>query len=173
MSVTQKFVVGTDFPNLGWNKVGGGHVVPADESGWRLLVVYRGKHCPICRSYLGKIDGLRDRLTELGVTLWAVSADPIERASEEVTGENWSIDVLAGLSQDDMRTLGLYISSPRSPDETDRNFSEPAMFLIRPDGIVHSIDVASAPIYRPEFETVLEGIKFIRENDYPVRGVED
>ncbi len=173
MSVMQKFTVGTAFPKRGWDQVGGGHVVPADESGWRLLVVYRGKHCPICRSYLGKINDLRDRIAERDVKLWAVSADPIERATEEATAEDWSINVLAGLSEDDMRTLGLFISSPRSPDETDRNFSEPAMFLIRPDGVVHSVDIASAPFYRPELDTLLQGIKFIQENNYPVRGVED
>lgn len=173
MSVPAKFEVGTAFPRLGWDKVGGGRVVPGDESGWRLFVVYRGKHCPICRSYLGKINGMRSRFADLGVRVWAVSADPIERATEEAEEEGWSLDILTGLSEDDMRVLGLYISSPRSPKETDRDFSEPAMFLIRPDGIVHSVDVASAPFYRPELETLVNGIEFIQQNDYPVRGKED
>ncbi|WP_238542412.1 redoxin domain-containing protein [Sphingomonas sp. PAMC 26621] len=171
MSVNEKFQSGAAFPPLGWEKVGGGRIMPARESGWRLLIVYRGKHCPICRRYLGKIDAMQDKFVELGVTLWAVSADPIDRAAEEADMEGWTLPVLAGLSEDDMRTLGLYISSPRSPDETDRNFSEPAMFLIGPAGDVRAVDISSAPYLRPELETLIGGIRFVQEKDDPARGV--
>ena len=33
-----------------------------------------------------------------------------------------------------MQALGLYVSTPRSPQETDRPFAEPGLFLINPDG---------------------------------------
>ena len=173
MSVPAKFQSGASFPPLGWDRVGGGRIVPAQESGWRLLIVYRGKHCPICRRYLGKINSMQEKFVELGLTLWAVSADPVDRAAEEVEQENWTFPILAGLSKDDMHTLGLYISSPRSPDETDRNFAEPAMFLIGPDGNVRAVDIASAPYLRPELETLLGGIQFVQEKDYPARGIVD
>ena len=47
-----KMSAGAAFPPMGWDAVGGGRVEPAQGSGWRLLVVYRGKHCPICKTYL-------------------------------------------------------------------------------------------------------------------------
>ncbi len=69
-----------------------------------------------------------------------------------------------------MKTLGLYVSSPRSPEETDRPFAEPATFVIDPEGALHIIDISNAPFSRPDLEGLLNGLKFIRENDYPIRG---
>jgi hypothetical protein len=69
-----------------------------------------------------------------------------------------------------MKTLGLYISDPRSPQETDRPFSEPGLFVINADGAVQIVDVSNAPFARPELKGVANGIKFVRGNDYPVRG---
>ena len=79
--------------------------------------------------------------------------------------------VLAGLSEEEMRTLGLYISSPRSPDETDRNFAEPATFVINPDGKVQIVDVSNAPFARPDLKGLLDGIRFVMAKHYPVRGI--
>lgn len=69
-----------------------------------------------------------------------------------------------------MRELGLYISDPRSPQETDRPFAEPAIFAINPDGNVQVVDISNAPFSRPDLASLLSGLKFIREKQYPVRG---
>ncbi len=53
-----------------------------------------------------------------------------------------------------MRTPVLYISSPRSRAEADRNFAEPAMFLIGPASDVRSVDISSAPYLRPHLDTL-------------------
>lgn len=69
--------------------------------------------------------------------------------------------------------LGLYISAPRSPNETDRLFPEPGLFVVNPEGKAHIIDVSNAPFARPDLRGVLNGLKFIRERDYPIRGTAD
>ncbi|TPW27694.1 redoxin domain-containing protein [Pararhizobium mangrovi] len=173
MSFPTKFEAGGPFPSLSWQPTEGERVTPANEAGWRLLIIYRGKHCPICRKFLGRVDSMRDKFKALGVTLWALSADPVERAREEAEQEGWTIPILTGLAEDEMRTLGLYISSPRSANETDRNFAEPAMFLIGPAGTVQAVDVASAPYLRPDLDTVLAGISFVQDKDSPARGIVD
>ncbi len=72
-----------------------------------------------------------------------------------------------------MRALGLYISEPRSPQETDRPFAEPGLFVINPEGKLQIIDISNAPFARPDLATVLMGIKLIQEKSYPIRGTLD
>ena len=72
-----------------------------------------------------------------------------------------------------LRTLGLYISNPRTPPETDKQFSEPGLFVINPEGKAHVIDISNAPFARPDLAQVLNGIKFAREKKFPVRGTVD
>lgn len=42
-----KLSAGSAFPDLTVPKVGGGELAPAKLEGWRMVVVYRGKHCPL------------------------------------------------------------------------------------------------------------------------------
>ena len=70
-----------------------------------------------------------------------------------------------------MRALGLYISEPRSPRETDRPFPEPALFVVNPQGNIQIIDISNAPFARPDLNAVLKGLKFIQEKQYPIRGM--
>jgi hypothetical protein len=74
------------------------------------------------------------------------------------------------LSIDQARELGLYISEPRSSQETDRPFAEPGTFVVNPDGALQIIDISNAPFSRPDPAGLLNGIKVIREKDYPIRG---
>jgi len=173
MSVHNKFEAGAPFPAFAWPKVGGGHITPGAGIDWRLLIVYRGAHCPLCTKYLANLCQLKEDFETLGVRLWALSADPLEKATSQVEREGWSIPVLAELKPDEMRTLGLYMSAPRSPQETDRDFSEPGAFLINPDGKVQIVDISNAPFARPDPASLLAGIRIIIEHDYPIRGTAD
>lgn len=137
---------------------------------WQMLVVYRGKHCPVCRRYLKTLDDLSDQFSALGVEILAVSADPKERVELEAREEGWRFPVGYGLSQEQMRSLGLYISEPRSLQETDRPFPEPGLFVVNPEGKVQIVDVSNAPFARPDLNNVLQGLKFIQEKQYPIRG---
>lgn len=173
MSVSTKFTAGAIFPDFSWMAVDGVNVNLAREPGWRMLVIYRGKHCPLCRKYVGQLDAMRDDFKKANIGIWTLSADPLERARSEVEEEGWTIPVLTGLSDAEMDILGLYISSPRSPDETDRNFAEPALFVINPAGDVQIIDLSNAPFARPDPQSLLDGIRFAKAKDYPVRGIVD
>lgn len=106
-----------------------------------------------------------------GLQVWALSSDPVERARSEAEAENWTLPILAELSEAQMRELGLYISSPRTPEETDRNFSEPGVFVLNPKGQVQIVDISNAPFVRPDLKGLFGGIKFVKANDYPIRGM--
>lgn len=170
MNPNQKLSAGSRFPDMSFPRVGGGRVDPSQGSGWRMLVVYRGRHCPLCRKYLGELESLLGGFADAGVEVMAVSTDPQERAEAEVAKQGWSFPVGYDMDMEQMKTLGLYVSSPRSPEETDRPFAEPATFVIDPEGALHIIDISNAPFSRPDLEGLLNGLKFIRENHYPIRG---
>ena len=161
---------GSPFPNLTWPTTDGGTLSPNAMKGWRLLVIYRGAHCPLCRSYLKTLEQLQPKFAEAGITVAALSSDPQARATEEAGEEGWTFPVGYDLTPDQMRTLGLYVSSPRSPEETDRNFAEPGVFVINPQGEIQIVDVSNAPFARPDLEGLLNGLKFVIAKDYPVRG---
>lgn len=170
MSNTTKPAAGSSFPALAWPRVGGGEVAPAATDGWRLLVVYRGRHCPLCKRYLGALNGLLDEFAAANVSVMAVSGDPAEKAEADVADQGWRFPVGYGMSVAQMRELGLYISEPRSPQETDRPFPEPALFAINPDGRLQIVDISNAPFARPDLSGVLNGLKLIQERAYPIRG---
>jgi len=168
---TDRRPAGSRFPDLTWPRTDGGVLTPAAMTGWRLLVVYRGAHCPLCRNYLKTLERLQADFAEIGITVTAVSADPRERAVKEATEEGWTFPVGHDLSPEQMRALGLYVSSPRSPEETDRNFAEPGLFVINPQGAIQIVDVSNAPFARPDLEGLLNGLKFVLAKDYPIRGM--
>jgi peroxiredoxin len=134
------------------------------------VVVHRGLHCPICKTYLAKLQELETDFNELGVDVAAVSAETEAKARAFAEEKKLKLALGYDLSIARMKTLGLYISDPRSPQETDRPFSEPGLFVINADGAVQIVDVSNAPFARPELKGVANGIKFVRGNDYPVRG---
>ena len=170
MTPTAKLKPGMKRPNLRWHAVGGGEVTTGDIGHWQLIVVYRGQHCPLCKQYLSSLNALVDEFATLGIHVAALSSDPAERAETDVTKFNWRFPVAYGLSQQEMRRLGLYISEPRSPKETDRPFAEPGLFVVNPNGELHIIDTSNAPFARPDLKTLLQGLKYVKESGYPVRG---
>lgn len=167
---TEKMVAGTIFPPLWWNTVAHGVVTPAHENGWRMLIVYRGKHCPLCKAYLTELNGMTDALASANIKVTTLSADPLEKAQIEVQECGWTFPVGYGLTVAQMRMLGLYISDPRSPQETDRQFAEPGVFVINPQGETQIIDISNAPFARPSLQALLRGLEFIISKDYPIRG---
>ena len=170
MSQTMKIAAGAVFPSMSVPRCDVGEIAPAAASGWRMLVVYRGKHCPLCKTYLKTLDGLLEEFTAAGVSVAAVSADTREKAVADVTEHGWRFPVGYGLSVDQMRMLGLYVSAPRSAQETDRPFAEPGLFLINPEGRVQIVDISNAPFARPDLAAIARAAKRIQEVGYPIRG---
>lgn len=159
----------TDVPQLG----GGTLTLGAPRGGhdWQLVVVYRGLHCPLCKTYLARLQELEAEYNALGVDVVAVSGDPEAKAQAFAEEKELGIAIGYGLSVAQMRALGLYISDPRSPQETDQPFPEPGLFVINAAGKIQIVDVSNAPFARPDLASIAGGIKFIRGSDYPLRGM--
>lgn len=135
-----------------------------------MVIVYRGKHCPLCAKYFRQLEDLLPRYRDMGVEVVAVSADQEGKARAFVEDTGTSVPVGYDLSVAQMNALGLYVSDPRSPQETDRPFAEPGLFVLRADGALQIVDISNAPFSRPDLEALANGIAFVREKDYPVRG---
>ncbi|MFC4272340.1 redoxin domain-containing protein [Sneathiella chungangensis] len=167
-----KLAAGQQFPKITVPLVSGGTAtLGADGTDqWQLVIIYRGKHCPICMRYLGQLESLKADFEAAGVAVTAVSGDGAEKAKAVAAEHNLTFPVGYNLTIPQMAELGLYVSDPRSPKETDQPFPEPGLFVLRPDNAIQIIDISNAPFARPDLSSILRGIKFIRENDYPVRG---
>jgi len=169
-SHSTKLAAGAAFPDITIAQVGGGDLSPARQEGWRMVVVYRGKHCPLCKKYLDRLNELHDDYQKAGISVIAVSGDPLGKARDQVSSGDLKFPVGYDLSPADMGRLGLYVSEPRSPEETDRAFPEPGLFVINPDNTLQIIDVSNAPFSRPDLGSLLDGLKFIQDKGYPIRG---
>ena len=144
----------------------------SSDTGWKLVVIYRGKHCPICTKYLNQLEAYKQRLADIEVELVAVSADSAAQLKEHQEQLDVSFPLYYGLSIEQMKGLVLYISEPRSEQETDHPFAEPALFVINSEGRIQVADIANAPFSRPAPDTLVSGLEFLRDpaNDYPIRG---
>ena len=138
--------------------------------GWQALFVIRGQQCPICKAYLGEIEKRRAAFAELGVSVAAVSADSEAQTRLTAEAAKPGFPLLYGLNETAMRNLGLYISEPRSAQETDHRFPEPALFVVNPEGLLHLVDIANAPFLRPDLDRLISGLRFVIDKNYPIRG---
>jgi len=170
-----KLAAGATFPSITAPSLEGSTLTLGTPQGghdWQMVVVYRGLHCPMCTDYLAELNTLLPEFHALGVDVVAVSADPQEKATQHMAKINPDFPVGCDLSIADMHRLGLYVSEPRSAQETDRPFAEPGIFVVNADGVVQVTDISNAPFVRPALKTLLGGLRFIRnpENNYPIRG---
>ena len=171
--MTDKLKPGEGLPDVTVPRLGGGDLhlgTPVDDHDWQMVVVYRGKHCPICKTYLTELERLATEFAKAGVGVVAISGDPEDRARSFSDEIGLSFPVGYDLGVDQMLTLGLYVSEPRSEKETDRPFAEPGVFVINAEGLLQIVDISNAPFSRPDLASLAKGLKFIRDNDYPIRG---
>lgn len=170
---TFKLDSGGVLPEITLPLVGGGEAVlgQADvASHWRLVFIYRGYHCPICHQYLTKLDSLKDDFLAANAEIIVASGDPEAKAAAMVAEEGLGLQVAYGMSIEQMQSLGLWISEPRSADETDRPFAEPALFAINRDGKIQLIDQSNTPFNRSDLVELLDTVIWVQENNYPIRG---
>ena len=140
-----------------------------------LICFYRGLHCPICAMYLKELERLTPEFAERGVTTIAISSDGDARAREmqkKLAASHLRIGY--GLSLSEARKWGLYISTSRGKTSIGIDepalFSEPGLFLLRPDQTIYYLSVQSMPFVRPNFKELLQALDFTIEHDYPARG---
>ncbi|AWW74770.1 alkyl hydroperoxide reductase [Erythrobacter sp. KY5] len=134
-------------------------------------MMYRGKHCPVCKGQLTELGSKLDEFTKRGINVVAASMDSEERAM--VVDQEWEtgdVPLAYDMSDETAREWGLYISEKREGSEEPDKFSEPGMFLVRPDGTLYFASIQNAPFTRPPLDDLLEGIDYITKNDYPTRG---
>jgi peroxiredoxin len=143
-----------------------------------LIVFYRGLHCPICRTQLKELEAKLGEFERRGVSVIAISTDSEERAV--MTNLDWQLPQLRigyELSLPVAREWGLYVSRGRGKtslgiEEPDL-FSEPALYLVRPDGTLYFGSVQTMPFARPHFADVLAAIDYVLKTKYPARGEVD
>lgn len=163
--VMQKPSPGTRFPAVTVPQLGGGTMElgkPRDGYDWKLIVVYRGKHCPICTRYLKELDEIVPQLKDLRIDVAAVSADSEELAATQIAQINPSFPVGYNLSIDQMQELGLYISSPRHGVDVEAPFAEPGLFVVNEDNELRMVEIANVPFIRPQLASLVGGLKFMR-----------
>lgn len=171
--MNKKLNAGERLPEITVPRLGGAELrlgEPVDDHDWQIVVIYRGKHCPICKTYLTELERMAPEFAKSGVGIIAVSSDPEDRARSFTDEIGVSFPVGYDLTVDQMHRLGLYVSEPRSEKETDRPFAEPGVFVINADGLIQVVDISNAPFARPDLAGLAKGLKFIRDNNYPIRG---
>lgn len=173
---TPKLQAGDAFPTL---TVPGTDGAPRDlskpqgECDWMMVVVYRGRHCPMCTRYLNQLETHIGELAEIRVDVAAVSGDSSAQLTQHREKLELSFPIFHSLTLAQMQQLGLYISDPRSPQETDHPFAEPGLFVINQLGTLQVVDISNNPFVRPDLKTLVSGLRWIRDpaNNYPIRGM--
>ncbi len=151
-----------------------------DGSAWRLsdakpvafemIVVYRGLHCPVCKGYLGELEAKLPEFTKRGVDVIAVSADSRERAERAKT--EWGLNNLqvgCELSIDNAREWELFVSKAIRDGEPPE-FTEPGLFLVKPDGTLFFASRGNLPWGRPPLDQMLRAVDVATERKMPARG---
>jgi peroxiredoxin len=140
-----------------------------------LVCFYRGLHCPICANYLKELERLTPEFESRGVKTIAISSDGKERTqdmSEKVGASNLRMGY--GLPLSLARDWGLYISTSRGNTsigiEEPALFSEPGVFLVRPDRTLYYGSVQTMPFVRPHFAELVQAMDFVIAKEYPARG---
>ena len=173
---TNKLHAGTDFPIVEAHLLNGeikNLSTPEQGYDWKMVVVYRGQHCPLCTHYLNQLESVKNLLAKIGVDLIAVSGDSKAQLKSHMERLEVSFPIAYGLTIKQMKELGLYVSDPRSPEETDHPFAEPGLFVVNSEGKVQVADISNNPFVRPELKSLINGLGWIRnpENNYPIRGM--
>jgi peroxiredoxin len=164
-------------PALNVPLVGGSRFVLGAAPGEKfdLIVFYRGLHCPLCAKYLLELERLSSDFASRGVQVLALSSDSEERGAEMAQKVQASgVKFGYGLSLKSARQWGLYISTSRGKTSIGIDepalFSEPGVFIVRPDGMLYYSAVQTMPFARPGFQDLLGAIDFAIAKDYPARG---
>jgi len=140
-----------------------------------MVVFYRGLHCPICAKYLAELEKLAADFEAAGVSVLALSSDDLARAQQ--ASNDWGLSKLNvgyDLSIEQARAWGLHRSAGKGKTsigiEEPAEFSEPGLFLVRPDETLYWSQMSTMPFARPHFKEILGALGFVTANDYPARG---
>lgn len=170
--MTNKLMPGEKVPELEVNLLNGKLWKLSEDAftKMKLVVFYRGLHCPLCKAYIGELDKKIGEFAQLDIDIIAISGDTEEKA--KMTKAKWNLkDITIGYNHavKSMRQWGLYISEGAFSSEPPL-FNEPGVFLVKPDRTLFFAGVNNEPFARPPLDDLISGIKYITTNNYPVRG---
>lgn len=109
LTYTNKLHAGSAFPEITAKLLSGDTVElgkPQNGADWQLVVVYRGRHCPLCTRYLNQLEGYKNSLREIGVDLVAVSGDSKAQLENHLNDLNISFPIAYALELEQMNELG-------------------------------------------------------------------
>lgn len=160
-------------PEMDLPLLDGGHfdIHEATPENFTIIVAYRGLHCPKCKDQLQAIDPMIDDLKSRGYNVVAVSMDDEARARKARMDwglKNVPIAYDMGLLM--AKSWGLFISDKREGSEEPKLFSEPGLFVVKPDGSLYAEYIQNTPFGRPPLGDIANGLDFVVKHDYPTRG---
>lgn len=166
---------GQTFPSIVLPLLGGGETdisKPRGDHDWKLVLVYRGKHCPLCTNYLQELENVREEFSGIGIDIIAVSSDSETRATTHLAEIETQYPVAYGLNLEQMKTLGLYISGPQNGMNVEGPFAEPGLFIINDQGKLQLVDISNVPFSRPNLSNIAGGMKWLRgqTQEFPING---
>ncbi|WP_425075258.1 peroxiredoxin-like family protein [Psychroserpens sp. S379A] len=172
MNTQQKAIPKTQAPDLNVSLLNGEQWSLKNQKPefFTMVVFYRGLHCPLCKKYLEKLNEIVSDLNTKGVDIIAVSMDPEVRARKSKM--DWNIDNVTlgyGLDAQSAAKWGLYLSESISASETPL-FSEPGLFLVKPDNEIYYANISSNPWGRPFLQSFVPLMDFLKNSGYPARG---
>ncbi|MEM8731218.1 MAG: AhpC/TSA family protein, partial [Pseudomonadota bacterium] len=125
--------------------------------------------------YLKQAEALADDLGSRGFGLIGLSSDDRERAQamQQKAGVS-KMQFGYGLALATARAWGLYLSEGRGPTsigiEEPALFSEPGLFIVKPDQTLYFGNVQTMPFMRPDLSGMIGALDFVIAKDYPARG---
>lgn len=171
-TTSSKLVMGYPAPVLEVQTLDGEFWRLAEQTpeNYTMVVFYRGLHCPVCQEYIAKLEQKLVAFQQLGIHAIAISGDAEERARQfQEKAKIQHLPIGYGLTPDDMSRWGLYLSQGHF-DSEPALFSEPAVFLIKPDGRLYLANIGTHPFSRVDFDFLLNGMEYVIANNYPFRG---
>jgi len=171
-------------PEMTLPLVGGGDTqisAVGTPGNWKLVIIYRGAHCPICASYLKTLQSMLDDFADDGIEVLAISADQGPVATEFAEKHGLTLPIAYGLDLAQMRALGLFVSEPLGASTADLPFPEPGTFVLNAQGLVHIVAISNAPFVRPDLAGLRRSLQYVRlssdkrhdpfgGDSYPIRG---
>ncbi len=163
-------------PELSINTLKGTwNLVDQHPDNFTMIVFYRGRHCPLCLKYLTELESSLQDFNDAGISVIAISSDDKDRAQQTADMSKLeNLELGYGLSVESAQAWGLHRSAGRGKTsigiEEPNEFSEPGLFLIKPDKTLYWSNVSTMPFARPNFKEILGAVKFVVANDYPARG---
>lgn len=105
---TSALTKGTIIPAVSLTSVSGGQVDLSSFSKTPTIAIfYRGGWCPYCNRHLSAIQGIKDKLTEMGYQIVAISPDKVEELKRTSEGQQLDYQLLSDSKGEAARVFGI------------------------------------------------------------------